>query len=315
MNRRNVHSDSATTLPPATADTVPPRVVMLGLRCDFTRIVVEHCLRGGVDVLALLVPGPPGLAAPVEISRPVSPLPMAGSARTDGQPRLFQIAAPGSESTRELLAVLQPDVVAVACYPTRIPGRTAGLARLGAVNVHPSLLPEGRGPDPLFWTLRRGDGRAGVTIHALADRFDAGPIYAQRAIDYSGGTTESQLDAMLAEAGGWLLAETVTALATGTAVAMPQDERRASYQSWPAEEDYTIGTDGSARAAFNFIRGIAGRRYPVTIATPDEPVIVAEALRYARDGRPPGSDSDGARWIGFADGWLLIRERRTPEPG
>lgn len=312
MNRRGIPSVSATTLPPTTADPIPPRVVVFGLRCNFTRIVVAQCLRAGVDVVALLVPGPPDLAAPTEVGRPVSRLPMAGAARTGGEPRVFQTAAPGSRSTRHLLSSLQPDVLAVACYPTRIPSRTTALARLGALNVHPSLLPEGRGPDPLFWTLRRGDGRAGATIHALADRFDAGPIYAQRAIDYPDGTTEPELDAMLAQAGGSLLVETISALASGTAVAAPQDERQASYQSWPSEGDYTIGADGSARAAFNFIRGIAGRRSPVTIAAPDGRVIVAEALRYVREAPPTGRDADGTRWIEFADGCLLVREGRTP---
>lgn len=312
MNRRGIPSVSATTLPPTTADPIPPRVVVFGLRCNFTRIVVEQCLRAGIDVVALLVPGPPGLATPAEVSRPVSLLPMAGTLPTDGEPRVFQIAAPGSRSTRQLLFSLQPDVLAVACYPTRIPSRTTALARLGALNVHPSLLPEGRGPDPLFWTLRRGDGRTGVTVHALGGRFDAGPIYAQRAITYPDGTTEPELDAMLAQAGGLLLVETITALASGSAVAVPQDEQLASYQSWPTEDDYTIDADGSARVAFNFIRGIAGRGNPVMIATPNEPVVVAEALSYVRDAPLAGSDADGTRWIGFADGALLVRERRSP---
>ncbi len=234
---------------------------------------------------------------------------MAGASADEFHVPEYQIGAPGSPSTRSLVAALAPDVIVVACFPSRIPRRTARLARLAALNVHPSRLPNGRGPDPLFWTLRRGDGRAAVTVHALDDQLDAGPIFAQRDLGYPDGTTEADLDAMLAEAGGAILVETAIALAAGTAVAAPQDEGSATSHPWPGEEDYTITADGSARAAYNFIRGIRGRGVPVTITTAAERIVVHEALCHV-DSAAPTESGPLTRWVRFADGWLLVRERR-----
>jgi methionyl-tRNA formyltransferase len=62
------------------------------------------------------------------------------------------------------------DAVVVACFPWKLPPALLARPRLGGLNVHPSLLPLGRGPEPVFWTLRRGERRTGATIHRLDGR-------------------------------------------------------------------------------------------------------------------------------------------------
>ena len=61
------------------------------------------------------------------------------------------------------------------------------VAPLGAIGVHPSLLPRHRGPDPYFWAIESGDLETGVTAHRLEEEYDTGAILAQRrlAIDAS----------------------------------------------------------------------------------------------------------------------------------
>lgn len=306
MIHREIRSDVDPTVSPAVADTVPPRLVVFGLRCDFTGIVVEHCSRRGVEVAALLVPGPPALADPVRVTGSPRVLPIAGTTSRIPDVPTFLIGSAGAPSTRSLIASFDPDIIAVACFPARIPSHTTRLARLAAVNVHPSRLPEGRGPDPLFWTLRRGDGRAAVSVHALGARLDAGPIYAQREVDYPDGTSETVLDATLAAIGGELLAETSYALVAGTANAVPQEERLATYEPWPTARDYVIDSGWSARAAYNFIRGVAARPDPVFIVTADGPIVVATANHYV-DRRPAATSDDGGHWVRFSDGWLRVR--------
>ena len=315
MNRREISSDFANTLSPMAVTPPPLRVVFFGLPCDFTRIVVETCARSGVNIVGLLVPGPDDRMAPVEVAQPRTLLPMAGSGPSHVRAPLFHIGRTGSASTRQLVSSLAPDVIAIACYPTRIPPQTAAIARLGALNVHPSRLPAGRGPDPLFWTLRRGDGQAAVTVHALDVQMDAGPIYLQRDLEYPDGTTESELNDLLATAGGALLVETIAGLATNALFPTAQDETRATYQTWPTAGDFVIDTTLSARAAYNFIRGVAGRYVPVTIATPAGDIIVDEALQYVTGEGPAAIDAAETRWVQFADGWLRIRSSIPPVTG
>ena len=75
-----------------------------------------------------------------------------------------------ASATRETLAGYAPDALCVACFARKLPASLLALPRLGALNVHPSLLPDNRGPDPLFWTFWRGDEATGVTIHLMDER-------------------------------------------------------------------------------------------------------------------------------------------------
>jgi methionyl-tRNA formyltransferase len=72
------------------------------------------------------------------------------------------------------------------------------LAPLGAIGVHPSLLPRHRGPDPYFWTLESGDSVAGVTAHRLDAAYDTGAILAQRRLavapEWNAWTLAKRLD-------------------------------------------------------------------------------------------------------------------------
>lgn len=54
------------------------------------------------------------------------------------------------------------------------------------VNVHPSLLPYYRGPDPTRWCIEQGETATGFTIHRITERIDAGPILYQQVVGMNG---------------------------------------------------------------------------------------------------------------------------------
>jgi methionyl-tRNA formyltransferase len=161
-----------------------------------------------------------------------------------------------SEDTIKTTTELKPDVIAVACFDRLIPSQFRALARL-AVNVHPSLLPENRGPAPLFWTFRLGLRETGVTVHVLEDRADAGVILAQREVPVPDGIDGAVLDYQLAQTGGELLIETLRQFEAGTLLQRPQDESRATVYAWPTEADWLIPADWPERREANFTRGVA----------------------------------------------------------
>src|SRR6185503_3137322 len=120
------------------------------------------------------------------------------------------------------------DAIAVACFSRRLPASLLRLPRLGCLNVHPSLLPAHRGPDPLFWIFHDGDEAGGVTIHLMDEGFDTGPIVLQENVALSDDMTVAELDRTCARLGGELLAEALFGLAAGTIQPEPQDASRAS---------------------------------------------------------------------------------------
>jgi methionyl-tRNA formyltransferase len=84
------------------------------------------------------------------------------------------------------------ELLLVATYHRILPTPLLSNCR-AAINLHPSLLPSNRGPNPFFWSIFNGDQLTGVTAHAIAPAFDEGPICMQQSIQINNGETQTTL--------------------------------------------------------------------------------------------------------------------------
>jgi len=84
-----------------------------------------------------------------------------------------------------LLKEAKVDLLITAAYSFRVPVSSLDLP--AAVNVHPSLLPMGRGPNPLPYLVDDHPEAAGVTLHLMEDSFDTGPVIIQQAVEIRDG--------------------------------------------------------------------------------------------------------------------------------
>jgi len=87
--------------------------------------------------------------------------------------------APRQTDCARLVERREIDFLLVACWPYLIETRLLASAGRAALNLHPSLLPKYRGPDPLEQQLTAGESIFGITLHLLDQRFDHGDIIAQ----------------------------------------------------------------------------------------------------------------------------------------
>ena len=98
----------------------------------------------------------------------------------------------------------------VACWPYLIEPGLINSASKAALNLHPSLLPRYRGPDPLMQQLAMADFDFGVSLHLLSQRFDRGDIIAQaRLPDSPEHTQRSMLEQLCAQRGVGLFIEAI----------------------------------------------------------------------------------------------------------
>jgi methionyl-tRNA formyltransferase len=111
-----------------------------------------------------------------------------------------------SALTTKALASQPADIAVVACYPFRLPPPILALPSEGFLNLHPSLLPELRGPYPLFWTFRLGKQQTGLTVHYMDSDLDSGDIVLQKKILLPDGIGGPDADALLAQHGASMLA-------------------------------------------------------------------------------------------------------------
>lgn len=96
-------------------------------------------------------------------------------------------------SSLSQLADLKIDLLVVAICKNILKAETLGIPKYGAVNVHPSLLPQYRGPSPAFWALYHRETESGVTIHRMTTKIDQGDIVGQHRFSIKSGWDEGDI--------------------------------------------------------------------------------------------------------------------------
>jgi methionyl-tRNA formyltransferase len=112
----------------------------------------------------------------------------------------------------ERLRRLSPELLVVVAYGQIIPPSALAIPKLGAINVHASLLPRHRGAAPVAHAILAGDPETGVTIMRMDEQLDHGPLLAVQATKIGASEDAVGLAARLAEMGAWLLVDTLEGL-------------------------------------------------------------------------------------------------------
>ena len=135
----------------------------------------------------------------------------------------------------KFLAACAPDLLISAFFNQRLHAPALALPKHGCLNIHPALLPEAKGVDPVFQSLLHGAPPLGVTVHFMTPELDAGRIVAQHSIEGPAGASVFAITARLHAQGAELLASAIEAVAGG-ATGSPQNGI-GSYQSWPTPRE------------------------------------------------------------------------------
>jgi hypothetical protein len=125
------------------------------------------------------------------------------------------------------------DLIVVAAFSRILKARLIAAPRLGCINVHPSLLPRYRGPNPFYWVLAGGEKKTGVTIHYIDEGIDSGDIILQREFTINARDTEKDLLMKASVLASEMMGEAISLLAAGTAPRVPQNESDSIYFSFP----------------------------------------------------------------------------------
>ncbi len=142
------------------------------------------------------------------------------------------LLSPGDLSdpkAHEQLAAYGAQAAVLIAYGKIVPPAVLALFPRGIVNLHPSLLPQHRGSTPIESVILDGTRETGVSLMRLAEKMDAGPVYAQTAAALSGRESKQGLADQLSSIGLELLREHLPGIMDGTLSPVPQDETGATY--------------------------------------------------------------------------------------
>jgi len=189
----------------------------------------------------------------------------------------------------KVLDVLQPDLFVVIALGHILPEKILKIPRLGAVNVHASLLPRYRGPAPIHWAIINREHETGVTTMLMEKGMDTGAILLSARTPIGPEDTTAHLQDRLAGLGAEVLIETLSQMAAETLTPRPQDHALATYAPLLKKADGHIQWQTPAECIEAFIRGMSP--WPGAFTFADEKrlrIFKAEALP-AKSDAPPGT--------------------------
>jgi methionyl-tRNA formyltransferase len=102
--------------------------------------------------------------------------------------------------------------------------------KLGWINLHPSFLPEYRGPRPIEWQIFHGKQDIGCTVHFMTKRFDQGHIIFQSYVHTTFEDNREDIQKKCGRELGHLVVRAVSLLSKDPDfVGQAQNEAQASY--------------------------------------------------------------------------------------
>jgi len=184
-----------------------------------------------------------------------SPTPVKVVAERHGIP-VLQPESVKDPDFAERIEALDADLIVVVAFRI-LPPAVFTAARLGAFNLHGSLLPAFRGAAPIQWALMKGVTETGVTTFFLKEKVDTGNVILRKALDVGENETAGELHDRLMVLGAEAVLETVQRIDAGNVEVTAQDDRMATPAPKITRDDAHIRWDVAAVEVHNQIRGLS----------------------------------------------------------
>jgi methionyl-tRNA formyltransferase len=183
-----------------------------------------------------------------------------GSVQQLAADRGLNLVTPDSPNTAEWIArgaAAQPDFVFSFYYRHMLDKAWLTMPRLGALNMHGSLLPRYRGRAPVHWAIIHGESSTGASLHYMVEKPDAGALVDQEPVPILENDTALDVSIKVAAAAETVLRRSLPQLIAGTASSKTLDLSAGSYYGRRRPEDGRIDWRCGARAVHDLVRAVA----------------------------------------------------------
>src|SRR5580693_5410611 len=227
------------------------RLAFLGTP-DFAVVSLAAIVEAGFEV-ACVYSQPP---APRGRGKKLSPSPVQAFAEARGLP----VRTPASmRDPAEIaaFAALELDAAVVVAFGQILPAAVLEAPRLGAFNLHASLLPRWRGAAPIQRAIMAGDPVTGIQVMRMTEGLDEGPILLSETVRIDALETSGSLAERLAPIGAHLLPRALAAIERGGIRDTPQSDEAVTYARKIKPAEARIDWSKSAGLVDRRIRGLS----------------------------------------------------------
>ena len=171
--------------------------------------------------------------------------------------QILQPAIINTNSFRNILQDLKPDIIITVAYGKILGRKILAIPRFGCINLHPSLLPQFRGPSPINRALFSGEKITGNSVYFIDSKMDSGDIILQTKINILPEDNYGSLLQKMSDQGANDVLKAISLIDNGTVTRIPQDHLKASYTKLLDNDICRIDWEKSALEICNLIRGLA----------------------------------------------------------
>jgi methionyl-tRNA formyltransferase len=155
------------------------------------------------------------------------------------------------------LQKLAPDYLFSFYYRHMIPAELLACAKIGALNMHGSLLPKFRGRAPVNWAILQGATETGATLHMMEVKPDAGDIVGQSAVSIGPNETATDVFGKVSQAAVTVINQVLPELIQCHIPRKPNNLAQGSYFGGRKPADGEILWHQTAQQVHNLVRAVA----------------------------------------------------------
>ena len=227
------------------------RLAFLGTP-DFAVPSLAELIAAGHEIAAVYSQPP----APRGRGQALRPSPVQAFAQTNGLPTRTP-ASMRDPAEIGAFAALDLDAAVVVAFGQILPAAVLEAPRLGAFNLHASLLPRWRGAAPIQRAIMAGDAVTGVQVMRMTEGLDEGPILLSETVRIDALETAGSLYERLAPIGAHLLPRALAALERGALRETAQAADGVTYAKKIRSSEARIDWTKSAGLVDRRIRGLS----------------------------------------------------------
>jgi methionyl-tRNA formyltransferase len=280
------------------------RIIFMGTP-DFAVPTLAALLAAGYEVAAVYTQPP--RAAGRGLNERTSPVQLLADGA--GLPALTP-ASLKTHAEQDRFGALGADAAIVVAYGLILPPALLAATRLGAFNLHASLLPRWRGAAPINRAIMAGDVESGVSVMRMEEGLDTGAVCLARAVPIGPDETAGELHDRLAALGAKLMVQALDALERGSLACTPQHDEVATYAAKIEPTGTHINWRIVAHDVHNRIRGLSphpGAWFEIELNGKRERIKVLRSTLAQGTGRP-GTLLDDRLTVACGEGSVRLTE-------